>query len=424
MRSAILYAIIAAGILTAIMYYRKKGPERIGWFFGITLAALVALFSDRIILIPNSLAQTIAMFVAIAIGIVMLSVLANKLIGHMIPIMAARKKEQRRQAMLEAAEAEWEQKKLEEQKLEQLEQTETAELEAPAVDIPVIDIETERKRRQVKRPFNEEYFYEQSEPLEAGIEEDFSDLQSMDGDWMQAAEAEQINAIKAEFLFENRKNAIEAGYLEEKQAVEEEVTVTNSIDTQLAAEVEESETTQAETDELAFAVIPDESMEAYATDEAEVEASGDVDDLEILEEASGELSDTTNVDEVSDTEADDSEQDEESPAMEIAVEEAETDADEGMELDDHAIDLLDRAWRHRDAGEWKLALQAYDEFCREVSDTRLQIEVQVEALGTMMAAEMYDEATDKVFELLTYEKDLSEKEQQQIIKVLEHMQTI
>lgn len=326
MQPVVLYAIVAACMVLAIVYYSRRGLERLGWLVGIALAGLAALFSPSIILITDSLSQTIALFLALALAIVMVSLLINKLLAARLPVIRARikqrKDEKEREERLEAAERYWQRK-----------ETEKKENKEPGI----IDIQEERKRRKVKQTaFSEEYFYEQSEPLEA--EAGGESLPDAD-DMLLTAEADSKIAVEIAFGIDHRQKVTEA------QIISRHL---EGTDLEVEHEV----------------ITEHDNKEPIAAD------------------------------------------------------------DPVDKLDDQAIELLDQAWKHRDAGRWQQSLEAYRLFCEMVDDRRLCMEVQIEQLATMISAGMAEAATDKVFDILTYGEELTDNERKQVTKALEYLQNI
>lgn len=456
MQPVVLYMLIAACMAMAILYYRNRGPERFGWLIGIALAGLAALFSPQIILVANSLAQTIALCLATALAIIMISVLINKLIAAQLPLIKARiaqrKADKEKDKRLEAAERYWQRKEAEKQ------------AELLKEETGVIDIEQERKRRKVKKDaFSEEYFYEESEPLEAESEEE-RQQDSLSSDWLMAAEAESKTAIETAFAVEHQRQVTEAKVISrqmddmqleaehelvdagevgqaednsttirlpfEETSIPIDIDFTNKkseyehatgheIELRAEKEAARSDIVDERKDELAETIDAYEAIweepakpEGQAVDD-EFEADNDIDNYETIE-----IEDINEIENINDVEHE--------MEIEEAVKTEESKADENPvdDLDDKAIDLLDRAWKHREAGEWEQSLQAYDEFCAMVGDERLRIEVQVEELATMLSAGMDEAAADKVFEILSFGEELRENESQQVIKALEYLQNI
>lgn len=336
MQFDIVYIIIAACLIAALIYFRRSGPQRWGMMAGIVMAAIVAAFSQQLVMLPNSMSQTAFLFIAITIGIVMLSILVNKMAAFVSLRMQAAKQEE----MGDAAQ---------EELPEQVEPDDLDEDYGLGAE-GVIDIQAERLRRANKAPdHNEEYFYEQSQPLEAEREEDsaYTVDDVLDDEWMLKLECERKAAVDTQVIIEHQKQVAEA------MAISGEANLPSAVVAMSFKHAHESE-----------GAVIGQSVNSARKDE-------------------------------------------------IAA-----------ELTDDPIDILDSAWSHRDAGEWEQSLEAYAQFCSLVDDDRLRLEVEIEALSTMMSAKEYEQATDKVFEILSYEAELSENEKQQITQILIKMQAI
>lgn len=327
MQALILNAIVALCLALAILFVRQKGPERFGWLAGIVLAGLAALFSPSILQAANGTYESIGIFLAIGLGITLASLLINRMIAALLPIHRARTDERLIRQTTRANTAGPAAAAAQEAQAGAAQEPESREgrhSESERAETGVIDIEEERRRRQMKRQaFSEEYFYAESEPLEAETDEDKQQAEDM-GDWLLAAEAENKTALETAFAIEHKTKVVEADIVS----------------------------------------LPPE-----------------------------------------DTELD----------VECFIEQDEEPADPAMQL-------LDSAWKHREAGQWEQSLRAYEEYRGLVGDNRLRMEVMVEELATMLGAGMAEAATDKVFEILSFDEELSESERKQVIKALEYLQ--
>lgn len=365
MQSSLIYIVIAACLLGAFLCFRRSGAQRWGFLAGVAMAAVVAVFSRQIIMLPNSMAQTVFLYVAIALGIIMLSVLFNKVFAFAALRMRAHESE--------AKEA-----------VEQVPQLDMDDYEGEYASGAegVIDIQAERKRRANKAlPQDEEFFYEQSEPLMAEADDDAASVYNevLDDEWMLRQESERAATMETQAIIEHHKQVAEAQAISGGAA---------DLPTSASAPFRHFH-------EKRYILPDDGDMMFEAADEiaAEVDADGAV-ELDGIENN--------------------------------FIGQVESEAPQQVEErgPEEAIDILDKAWSYRDSGEWEKALEAYERFCSMIDDDRLRIEVEVEALNTMMSAREYERATDKVFEILSYAGELSENEKQQVTGVLSKMQSI
>ena len=86
MLQSILYILIAGCVVLTAIHYRRNGIAGLGWMVGIVMAAIVAVFAKPLVRLTGSLGQTIILFASIAMAIMLISVVLNRLL-----VMLARK---------------------------------------------------------------------------------------------------------------------------------------------------------------------------------------------------------------------------------------------------------------------------------------------------------------------------------------------